>query len=272
MVGGRTAAALWVLPPGPVQYCSKHSCVAAVKLFSPAVLLISKNCIHIAGSRSYTKFINIKSEFICGTNAYEHFYFCFIRDPLVIQCNCLYVDDNICSPIPGGVQLSYEEINDCHSRNAMFSEWIELSVSVKQVNKTKSDPFAFKSPHLPWVSRGCEVEYPVGVKSDIFRPQLRKSRVKSHWRVVIQRNSLSLDVYIYIYIYRERERQIDRDRQRKKERQAVTEINKQINWKREWGEREREFVSESEKTRSIMRSTPTGRFSTYDLTEFFREK
>ena len=33
VVGGRTAAALWVLPPGLVQYCSQHSCEVAIKLF-----------------------------------------------------------------------------------------------------------------------------------------------------------------------------------------------------------------------------------------------
>ena len=35
----------WVLPPGLVQYCSKHSCIVAVKLFF-FILLVSVHILH----------------------------------------------------------------------------------------------------------------------------------------------------------------------------------------------------------------------------------
>ena len=39
-----------VLSPGLVQYCLQHSCIIAVKFFSPYILLASTWCIHIAVS------------------------------------------------------------------------------------------------------------------------------------------------------------------------------------------------------------------------------
>ena len=64
--------------------------------------------------------------------------------------------------LPLGVELSSEGINGCHTRNAKLFEWIILSVAIKRinVNKTKSDSYAFKSHRLRWISSDSAFESP----------------------------------------------------------------------------------------------------------------
>ena len=58
-----------VLPPGLVQHNLQHSCVIAVKLFFPSVLLASMWCIHIAVS---TRLLLGKLRFILSVRSDFH--------------------------------------------------------------------------------------------------------------------------------------------------------------------------------------------------------
>ena len=107
---------------------------------------------------------------------------------------------------PCRVEFSCKGSNGCHLCKVRLFEWIELSVAIKRiyVNKTKQKVI-YK--HLKFICLckflcSCALESLVGVwVSWVSIPASRISCALPHWRVVIQRNSLSEDAYIYIYIY-----------------------------------------------------------------------
>ena len=101
------------------------------------------------------------------------------------------------------VEFSSEGINGCHSRNARLFQWNKLSVAVKRVyvNKTKSDTYVFKNPRayagfLMVVRWNLWLVYKFS-RLSIAAPRI--SCVLPHWVIVMQRNSLSVDVYIYFF-------------------------------------------------------------------------
>ena len=77
-----------------------------------------------------------------------------------------------------------------HKLSALVTDCIHMNIYLK-------NSFAYVG-----IDSKSEVRYSTYVKSARFRSQRFTSL---HWRVVIQRNSQSVDDYIYIYIERERE-------------------------------------------------------------------
>ena len=114
------------------------------------------------------------------------------------------MDDNIYAPL-SGVEHSGEGINGCHPRNAkaLLTNWLLLYA--KSV-KCKTNVSWYEMRYILGADVGHRNVRAVidrhNVKLGGFRSQLEASKVSSHpERVVIQRNSLSVDDNIYIYIY-----------------------------------------------------------------------
>ena len=108
---------------------------------------------------------------------------------------CIYIYIYIRWQYIRGVRFSSEESNGCYSRKARLFEWIELSLAVKRIygNKTR-DIKRLIFLRFRVIARSNAVESSVGVwVNRVTIPASRISRIRQHWRIVIQRHSQSVD-------------------------------------------------------------------------------